>query len=145
MFSILEKPPIWQTCTLWRCEKHVRIIWKRLQLTSPKKWKILDRLIQHFCFKICFALIQFVFGFECFSILFCHFVLPFLSVSFLISGCLISTFSPINIFCSVSVDCCAVILMFICIYRVFHNCWNKAAASKTFIDDLVPFSLSRLS
>jgi len=31
------------------------------------------------------------------------------------------------------------------IYRVFHNCWNKAAASKTFIDDLIHFSLSRLS
>jgi len=30
-------------------------------------------------------------------------------------------------------------------YRVFHNCWNKAAASKTFIDDLIHFSLSRLS
>jgi len=32
-----------------------------------------------------------------------------------------------------------------CIYTVFHNCWNKAAASKTFIDDLIHFSLSRLS
>jgi len=32
-----------------------------------------------------------------------------------------------------------------CIYRVFHNCWKKAAASKTFIDDLIQFSLSRLS
>jgi len=30
-------------------------------------------------------------------------------------------------------------------YRVFHNCWNIAAASKTFIDDLIHFSLSRLS
>jgi len=25
-------------------------------------------------------------------------------------------------------------------YRVFHNCWNKAATSKTFIDDLIHFS-----
>jgi len=33
----------------------------------------------------------------------------------------------------------------ILLYRVFHNCWNKAAASKTFIDDLIHFSLSRLS
>jgi len=31
------------------------------------------------------------------------------------------------------------------VYRVLHNCWNKAAASKTFIDDLIHFSLSRLS
>jgi len=31
------------------------------------------------------------------------------------------------------------------LYRVFHNCWNKVAASKTFIDDLIHFSLSRLS
>jgi len=72
---------------------------------------------------------------------------PRRKVSFRIAAWLLFTFSK-NVPNIIWVERCKAVVPYLhelLTYRVFHNCWNRAAASKTFIDDLIHFSLSRLS